>query len=227
MIQLAHVPRTLPPAPTVIAIALASLAACGKGDSGDSTGGGGKAAPPAKPPPAADAAPALREYVLAGRDEKRVRVRLLPPAGWEENRTDSAVYLQSPTTSMSRLSVSLTCHGSCGDAARMAGNIADHAGEEFEFTRSENHIPRLEPRWISEPREEAPGRWFYRFDADNPAEKQWEKHVEVDWVLPDPPWILSCAGEVDDGDDPAMIDGFEKLCRQLDFTVLPPVARGG
>ena len=68
----------------------------------------------------------------------------------------------------------------------------------------------------------APGVWSWRFDAVNAAEHQTEHTFSVDRILPGAPTqtlILTCNGELDEREDPTLVDVLEKRCLDLVFAV--------
>jgi hypothetical protein len=176
----------------------------------------------------AAAAPATAGGSMEGTTEKtldlsshdvKLKVKIATPTGWSENNYTSGVTYQASGSSMSHISIGLSCDGSCGDAATLGKNIQKQANEEFEFVKGKNHIPQLEPTWAVKPKDEGSGVWFTKWDAKEAGGKQEEHHVVIEKLLPGTDMLFRCEAEVNEHDSP-WVDRFEKACRAADVQLV-------
>lgn len=178
--------------------------------------------------PARDAPePAGKSFVLSWGDRPRVRVHM-PLGNWHVNRPiliggasppRGVTFNPSWYEANIDLELDITCGGTC-DAKALPANIVSSAREDFEFTRSSGHVPKLVPRWIVKPRL-ASGVWSWRFDASDKAGNRVEGNVAVDRILPELDAVLRCRGETKRRANPVWLDRIEALCRKLTFEMLP------
>lgn len=171
--------------------------------------------PPAKPAPTSPAiAPATTQpktYRVAA-NGLALTITLTPPEGWTDQSADGRITLN--TANGTWLKLSLTCHGACGDAKVAKANIERKAKEDFDFTKSDGHIPQLAPQWDQEVTEVSPGVFRYAFHGAA-AGKDYEEHYVVVNRIVDGQ-ILECRAELVRPDLDRR-DAVVELCDELHF----------
>lgn len=149
--------------------------------------------------------------------ERTLEITFATPANWRDQSTANGITLN--TMRGSWFKISSTCHGECGDAKRLAANIATVAQERFDFTKSDSFHPQLAPVWDQAVVESQPGVFEYRFHGDARDKPEFRfTAATVDRIVDGR--VVHCTAELVKKDQ-GELENLVRQCKTLELASVP------